>query len=85
MENRTIVSPQVWTEARKERLVKEKEFMRLRDELSSARQKLPWVAVTREYQLEDGLGVHALGDLFGRRSQLIVYHFMMGSRSQRLR
>ncbi len=37
-----IVSPSEWVEARKQFLIKEKEFTRLRDELSRERRELPW-------------------------------------------
>jgi len=78
MANPTIGTASEWRDARKQLLVKEKEFMRLRDELSRERQKLPWVKVTKKYQLENSLGSHALADMFGNHSQLIIYHFMMG-------
>ena len=60
-----IVSPEEWVAARKELLKKEKEFTRLRDQLSAERRDLPWVKVEKPY-------------IFDGRSQLIVYHFMFG-------
>lgn len=67
-----------WIEARKELLAKEKEFTRQRDELSRLRRALPWERVEKEYVFEGSRGEVALGDLFDNRSQLIVYHFMLG-------
>src|SRR5258708_18463322 len=76
----TIVSRDEWTAARKRLLVKEKELTRQRDALSAERRKLPMVAIEKEYVFEgpDGGGRHTLADLFGKKSQLIVYHFMFG-------
>jgi len=73
-----IVSREDWITARKALLAKEKEFTRLRDELSQARRDLPWEELTKEYQFEGPNGRESLSDLFAGRSQLIVYHFMFG-------
>jgi predicted dithiol-disulfide oxidoreductase (DUF899 family) len=73
-----IVSPEEWTLARKELLAKEKEFTRLRDELSRRRRELPWERVEKRYVFDGPDGRETLADLFGGRSQLIVYHFMFG-------
>ena len=78
MENRKVVSKDEWIEARKRLLIKEKEFTRLRDQLSQQRRDLPWEAVNREYVFEGPNGKQTLPDLFDGRSQLIVYHFMFG-------
>jgi predicted dithiol-disulfide oxidoreductase (DUF899 family) len=73
-----VVSHDEWLAARKEFLVKEKEFTRLRDALSRQRRSLPWERVEKEYLLDGPNGPVALGEIFGGRSQLIVYHFMLG-------
>jgi predicted dithiol-disulfide oxidoreductase (DUF899 family) len=73
-----IVSPAEWTAARKEFLAKEKEFTRLRDELSRRRRELPWEKVEKPYEFEGPEGKLTLADLFGTRSQLVIYHFMLG-------
>ena len=78
MENRKVVSKDEWIEARKRLLTKEKEFTRLRDQLSQQRRDLPWEAVNKEYVFEGPHGKQTLPDLFDGRSQLIVYHFMFG-------
>ncbi len=67
-----------WVMARKELLRKEKEFTRLRDELSRERRALPREKVDKEYVFDGPGGKETLADLFGKRSQLIVYHFMLG-------
>jgi len=73
-----IVSHEEWVEARKDFLAREKEFNRMRDELSAARRELPWEKVEKDYVFEGRGGKASLADLFDGRSQLIVYHFMFG-------
>src|SRR5580692_1756451 len=73
-----VVSHQEWIAARKEFLKKEKEFTRQRDEISRLRRELPWEKVEKDYAFEGPSGTLKLADLFGKRSQLIVYHFMLG-------
>jgi len=73
-----IVSPAEWLAARKELLRKEKEFTRLRDQLSRERRALPWEKVEKKYVFDGLGGKESLGDLFGGKSQLIIYHFMFG-------
>lgn len=67
-----------WRSRRLSLLAKEKQLSRLRDELSRERRELPWVLVDREYIFETTEGSRALPELFGGRSQLVVYHFMFG-------
>jgi len=78
IENRKVVSQKEWLAARKKLLAKEKKFSKIRDELSLERRKLPWVKVEKEYVFEGPAGRVSLADLFGGKSQLIVYHFMFG-------
>ena len=73
-----IVSPEEWLKARREFLVKEKAFTRVRDELARQRRELPWVKVDKTYMFEGPDGRESLADLFAGRSQLIVKHFMFG-------
>lgn len=73
-----VVSHDAWIAARQRFLLKEKEFTRLRDELSRERRELPWERVDKEYVFESTNGRETLADLFGEHSQLIVYHFMYG-------
>jgi predicted dithiol-disulfide oxidoreductase (DUF899 family) len=67
-----------WLAARLELLEAEKELTRRSDELARRRQELPWVRVDKEYRFETDQGSASLADLFGGRSQLLVYHFMFG-------
>ena len=76
--NHKVVSHEDWLKARKALLAREKEFTRLRDELSQARRDLPWEAVTKKYIFEGPNGKQTLTELFEGRSQLVVYHFMFG-------
>ena len=73
-----IVSRDEWTAARKQLLVKEKEFNRQRDALSAARRKLPMVAIDKEYVFQGPAGRRTLANLFDGKRQLLVYHFMFG-------
>jgi predicted dithiol-disulfide oxidoreductase (DUF899 family) len=76
MTNHKIVSREEWIEARKKLLVKEKEFTRLRDQLSHERRDLPWERVDKQYVFQGPNGKETLARLFDGTSQLIVYHFM---------
>jgi predicted dithiol-disulfide oxidoreductase (DUF899 family) len=71
-----VVPHDDWLEARIALLGREKQFTRLRDELSQARRDLPWEAVDKHYTFDGPEGTVTLADLFDGRSQLIVYHFM---------
>ena len=74
----TVVSRPEWLAARKALLAKEKEATHQRDQLNSEREALPWVKVTKEYVFDTPTGKKTLTGLFDGRSQLIVYHFMLG-------
>ena len=78
MNHPETVSRAEWLIARKDLLSREKEFTRQRDALSAARRKLPMVKIDKEYVFDGPDGKKALADLFDGRSQLIVYHFMLG-------
>ena len=71
-----VATHQQWLEARTAFLAKEKEFTKLRDELSAQRRALPWEKVEKEYVFNGVNGARTLPDLFDGRSQLVVYHFM---------
>jgi predicted dithiol-disulfide oxidoreductase (DUF899 family) len=76
MEHPAVVSRAEWLRARKELLTKEKALSRQRDELAAARHGLPMVEVDKAYVFTGAEGPVTLLDLFERRSQLIVNHFM---------
>lgn len=71
-----IGSREDWLSARLALLDAEKELTRRSDELARRRQELPWVRVEKDYVFDTDDGPASLRDLFGGRSQLIVYHFM---------
>ena len=73
-----VVSREKWLAARTELLRKEKEFTRLRDQLTEERRALPWVKVEKDYIFDGPNGKETLADLFDGRSQLVVKHFMFG-------
>lgn len=78
MQNHEVVSRDEWLVARKDLLAREKEFTRLRDQLSQQRRALPWRKVEKGYVFDSPNGKETLTDLFERGSQLIIYHFMYG-------
>ena len=71
-----VVSQEEWLKARKEHLLREKEYTRQRDQLTAERRALPWVKVEKNYLFDTPAGRKSLADLFDGRSQLIVQHFM---------
>jgi predicted dithiol-disulfide oxidoreductase (DUF899 family) len=78
MTNDRIGTREEWLEARLQLLQAEKELTRRGDELAQQRQQLPWVPVEKDYRFETDDGGASLADLFGGRSQLLMYHFMFG-------
>ena len=78
MQAHPVVSREEWLVARKSLLQREKEATRLRDAINAERLKLPWVMVEKDYEFDTPAGRKSLADLFDGRSQLIVYHFMLG-------
>jgi predicted dithiol-disulfide oxidoreductase (DUF899 family) len=79
MESHKVVSHDEWIDTRTQFLAREKEFTRLRDQLSQERRDLPWEPVDKNYTFHGPAGKETLSDLFAGRGQLIVYHFMFGS------
>ncbi len=72
-----IVSREQWLLSRQEHLAKEKQATRMLDQLRAERRALPWVKVDKAYVFETRNGPKTLADLFGGRSQLLVYHNML--------
>jgi len=72
-----IVSRAEWLAARKALLAKELAITHELDALRAERRKLPWVKLEKPYVFEGPAGERTLGDLFGGRSQLAIYHFML--------
>jgi predicted dithiol-disulfide oxidoreductase (DUF899 family) len=67
-----------WLAARRGLLAAEKEHTRRGDELARQRRELPWVRIDKEYTFDTDDGRASLPELFRGRSQLLVYHFMLG-------
>ena len=78
MQHHPIVSQEEWLVARRALLLKEKEFTHLRDKINAERLALPWVKVEKTYEFDTPKGKKTLAELFAGRSQLMVYHFMLG-------
>ena len=76
--SKKVVSHEEWLTARAGFLKKEKELTHLRDEISRQRLELPWEKVEKNYIFDGPNGKESLADLFAGRSQLLVYHFMLG-------
>jgi predicted dithiol-disulfide oxidoreductase (DUF899 family) len=73
-----VVSREEWLEASRRLLALEKEETKLRDKVRAERLAMPWVKVDKDYVFDTPKGRKSLADLFDGRSQLIVYHFMLG-------
>jgi predicted dithiol-disulfide oxidoreductase (DUF899 family) len=67
-----------WEAANRKVLEREQELTRLNDELAKERRGLPWLLIDKEYTFDTADGKKTLIDLFGARSQLLVYHMMFG-------
>ncbi|HEV3409033.1 MAG TPA: DUF899 domain-containing protein [Chthoniobacterales bacterium] len=71
-----IVSREEWLESHRELLAKEKAATRERDALNAERRRQPMFRIEKDYVFEGPEGKASLLDLFERRRQLVVYHFM---------
>jgi predicted dithiol-disulfide oxidoreductase (DUF899 family) len=78
MNEHAIVSHDEWLAARRKLLDEEKAFTRARDALSQRRREMPWERMETDYRFEGPTGKLSLGELFAGRSQLVIYHFMLG-------
>jgi predicted dithiol-disulfide oxidoreductase (DUF899 family) len=76
--NHAVVSADRWLAERKALLAREKELMRLYDEIARERRALPWERVATDYVFEAPEGRRSLAALFEGRRQLLVQHFMFG-------
>jgi predicted dithiol-disulfide oxidoreductase (DUF899 family) len=73
----TIVSREDWLDARKALLARERAMTHALDTLRAERRALPWVKLDKPYTFTGPEGDVPLADLFGDRSQLAIYHFML--------
>jgi predicted dithiol-disulfide oxidoreductase (DUF899 family) len=78
MTDHRIATQEEWQTERDALLAEEKELTRRSDGLARKRRELPWVKVETDYLFETEQGTKSLAELFGGRSQLLVYHFMFG-------
>jgi predicted dithiol-disulfide oxidoreductase (DUF899 family) len=67
-----------WLAARLQLLQAEKDLVHRSDEVAAQRQALPWVRIEKTYRFDTDNGSASLVDLFGGRSQLLIYHLMFG-------
>ena len=77
-EKPSIVAEDQWLAARRDLLREEKELTRMHNRIAARRRDYPWVRVDKAYTFESPTGPVSLAALFDGRSQLAVYHFMMG-------
>jgi predicted dithiol-disulfide oxidoreductase (DUF899 family) len=73
-----IVTRDQWSKQRGKLLKKEKRLTRQRDALTAELRKLPWVKMDPSYVFETRKDKRSLAQLFEGKSQLLVYHFMLG-------
>jgi len=72
-----IVSREAWIAARKALLVKEKELTRHRDEVTHARQQMPWFQLTKSYIFKDLSGHDVpFSSIFGPKKDIVIWHLM---------
>ena len=79
-----IVSRDEWLEARKALLARERAMTHELDALRAERRQLPWVKIEKPYVFAGPEGDCTLDDLFGDRSQLAIYHFMLAPGSDHI-
>jgi predicted dithiol-disulfide oxidoreductase (DUF899 family) len=78
MTTHPIGTREEWLKARLELLADEKTHTRRGDDLAQRRRDLPWVRVDEDYRFDTDDGEKSLAEMFGGRSQMLVYHFMFG-------
>jgi predicted dithiol-disulfide oxidoreductase (DUF899 family) len=67
-----------WLAAVKELHEREQELATLDEDLAKRRAELPWVPVEKTYRFDTEDGPKTPPELFGGRSQLLIYHLMFG-------
>lgn len=77
-----IATRNEWLAERRKLLSAEKEFTRLRDQLTEKRRAMPWVKIDKDYVFDAPTGPVSLADLFAGRRQLVVYHFMFAPENE---
>jgi len=79
-----VVSREDWLTARKTLLARELALTHELDALRRDRRNLPWVRLEKSYVFQGPEGECTLADLFAGRSQLAIYHFMLGPGSDHI-
>lgn len=75
---KVTASREDWLKARLALLEQEKALTKVRDDVAAARRALPKVKIEKDYKFGSPEGPRSLADLFAGKSQLIVYHLMLG-------
>src|SRR3546814_8502581 len=75
-----IISRDEGLSARKSLFTNERAMTHRLDALRAERWELPWVKIEKNYVFDGPDGHRTLSDLFGRHSQLAIYHFMLSDR-----
>ena len=83
MATHAVVRHDKWLAARKKHLAKEKEFTRLRDQLSKERRELPWELVEKEYVFEGEHGFDAWLRAMGQRGASLNFGSFLGATTVR--
>jgi predicted dithiol-disulfide oxidoreductase (DUF899 family) len=78
MTEHTTGTREEWLAARLDLLAAEMELTRRGEQVARRRQALPSVRVDEDYRFGTDQGSATLADLFRRRSELLVFHFMFG-------
>ena len=73
-----VGTEQEWQAARTQLLSAERDLEEHAKRVEEQRGELPWVPVEKDYSFDTEHGSRSLAELFDRRSQLLVYHFMFG-------
>ena len=77
MEPHRIGSPEIWLAERTRLLAEERVLTHAMARLRAVRRALPWVEVMKPYRFAAPGGDERFAELFARRGQLAVYHFML--------
>jgi predicted dithiol-disulfide oxidoreductase (DUF899 family) len=77
-EDHKVASREEWLTQRIDLLKAEKELTRQGDKVTQMRRGLPWVKIDKQYEFDTDEGKASLADLFKGRSQLLIYHLMLG-------
>src|SRR5437763_9945058 len=78
MTTHTIGSREDWLRGRLGLLDDEKAHTRRGDDIAQRRRELPWVRIDEDYTFDTDDGEKSLAEMFGGRTQMLVYHFMFG-------